>query len=103
MKAMRARANFKVRNVFLDLMQNKITDVMINGSMEQRIAGNISLTIRNVSNDILINNLGDIVISKGSACNSMKNNNSHVLKAMGSLMSNRFECANKYRKIYSRI
>lgn len=73
----------RMRNIFLDLMQNKITDVMINGSMEQRIAGNISLTIRNVSNDILINNLGDIVISKGSACNSMKNNNSHVLKAIG--------------------
>jgi cysteine desulfurase len=72
-----------LRNLLLKLIQEKVSDVIVNGDLENRVAGNINLCFKNVSGDVLMNRLENIVVSRGSACNSSKNQGSHVLKAIG--------------------
>ena len=72
-----------LRNLLLKLLEEKLTDIAIIGDMKNRIAGNLNISFKDVSGDILFNHLENVIISKGSACNSMKNQSSHVLKAMG--------------------
>lgn len=72
-----------LRNLLLKLIQEKVSDVVVNGDLENRVAGNLNLSFKNVSGDVLLNRLENIVVSRGSACNSSKNQGSHVLKAIG--------------------
>lgn len=72
-----------LRNLFLSNLQLNIKGLSVNGDMESRIAGNLNLSIEGISADMLINSLGNIIISRGSACNASKNQGSHVLKALG--------------------
>lgn len=72
-----------LRKLLLKLIQDQVTDVIVNGDLEKRIAGNLNLSFKYVSGEILLNRLENIVVSRGSACNSSKNQGSHVLKAIG--------------------
>ncbi len=72
-----------LRNLLLKLIQEKVSDLVVNGDLQNRIAGNLNLSFRNVSGDVLVNRLENVVVSRGSACNSSKNQGSHVLKAIG--------------------
>lgn len=72
-----------LRNLLLKLIQEKVSDVVVNGDLQNRIAGNLNLCFKNVSGDVLLNRLEEVVVSRGSACNSSKNQGSHVLKAIG--------------------
>jgi len=74
---------FALRNLFLKLIQEKVTDVVVNGDLTNRVAGNINLSFKNIAGDVLMNRLENIIVSRGSACNSSKNQGSHVLKAIG--------------------
>ncbi len=61
-----------------------IPDVLLNGSMKNRIASNLNISFLGVESNALINNMrNDIAISNGSACNSIAPVPSHVLRAMG--------------------
>lgn len=71
-----------LRNLLLKLIQEKVSDVVVNGDLENRIAGNLNLSFKNVTGDVMLNRLENIVVSRGSACNSSKNQGSHVLKAI---------------------
>ncbi len=72
-----------LRNLFLNIIEEQVLDFKINGCLKNRLAGNLSLTFKDVSSETIIDKLEDIIVSRGSACNSLKNKGSHVLKALG--------------------
>ncbi|MEB3292956.1 MAG: aminotransferase class V-fold PLP-dependent enzyme [Synechococcales bacterium] len=58
--------------------------VALNGHAEQRLAGNLNISIANASGNALISALrSTIALSTGSACTAAKQAPSHVLKALG--------------------
>ena len=63
---------------FKDLEQ-----VFVNGSMEQRIAGNLNVSFNLVEGESLIMALKDLAVSSGSSCTSASLEPSYVLRALG--------------------
>ena len=63
----------------------KVDGVYLNGSREDRLPGNINISIDGVESQLLLILLdkSDIFASSGSACNAGSINPSHVLKAIG--------------------
>ena len=63
----------------------KVDRVYLNGSREDRLPGNINISIDGVESQLLLILLdkSDIFASSGSACNAGSINPSHVLKAIG--------------------
>ena len=73
----------ELRNQLLNGLQNIIPDIIINGELENRLYGNLNITIPNIRNNSFMMSLRDIAISNGSACTSKSIEPSHVLKAIG--------------------
>ncbi len=72
-----------LRGRFLDRLLTQISDVRVNGSMDQRIPGNLNLSFPGVQAEDLMAALKDLAVSSGSACTSESVEPSHVLKALG--------------------
>ena len=73
-----------MRERLLAELKSAIPDLIILGSMEHRLAGNLCLAIPNVSGDNLVAALGDrLAVSTGSSCSSSSAEPSHVVKALG--------------------
>lgn len=77
-----ARFIMSLRNEFIEIIHSKIPEIIINGSIENRLPGNVNFSIPGITNSILIRNVKGIIISKGSACNSSKNVQSYVLQSI---------------------
>lgn len=60
-----------------------LDDVRLNGPVEDRLAGNLNLSIAGIEGDSLMTNLPDVALSSGSACTSATLEPSHVLRAIG--------------------
>ncbi len=60
-----------------------IEEVHINGSMEQRVPGNLNVSFAFVEGESLIMSLKDLAVSSGSACTSASLEPSYVLRALG--------------------
>jgi cysteine desulfurase len=74
----------RLRDRLLKGLKDKISDVVINGSMATRIYNNLNVSFLGVKSDTLMMNLwNDIAVSNGSACSSVNWEGSYVLKAMG--------------------
>jgi len=75
----------KLRDYFIQKIQNSVNDVIVNGCSERRLCHIINLRFSAVSGELLARNLNEknIFISTGSACSSTKLTPSHVLLAMG--------------------
>ncbi|WP_105101647.1 IscS subfamily cysteine desulfurase [Microbulbifer pacificus] len=58
-------------------------EVHINGSVEQRVPGNLNVSFAFVEGESLIMSLKDLAISSGSACTSASLEPSYVLRALG--------------------
>ena len=58
-------------------------EVYINGSMTQRIAGNLNVSFNYVEGESLVMALKDLAVSSGSACTSASLEPSYVLRALG--------------------
>ncbi|PCJ92069.1 MAG: IscS subfamily cysteine desulfurase [Porticoccaceae bacterium] len=58
-------------------------EVQINGSMTQRVAGNLNVSFSYVEGESLIMALKDLAVSSGSACTSASLEPSYVLRALG--------------------
>jgi cysteine desulfurase len=72
-----------LRNRLRDRLVAALDPVVINGSMEHRLPGNLNMSFLHVEGETLLTGLNDIALSSGSACSSGKTEASHVLKALG--------------------
>jgi cysteine desulfurase len=85
------REEMDAESVRLWMLRDRLTakvfagldDVYINGSMEQRLPGNLNLSFANVEAEPLLMGINDVAVSTGSACSSAAIEPSHVLKALG--------------------
>jgi cysteine desulfurase len=65
------------------LLQESIPDLVINGDLTNRLAGNLHISIPSIPNKAIIARIRDrLAISTGSACSSGIENPSHVLQAI---------------------
>ncbi|HEY7403295.1 MAG TPA: aminotransferase class V-fold PLP-dependent enzyme [Candidatus Angelobacter sp.] len=72
-----------LRNRLRDSLTSALDQVVINGSMEHRVPGNLNMSFLHVEGETLLTGLHDVALSSGSACSSGKTEASHVLKALG--------------------
>jgi len=74
----------QLRSRLLRCFQSELDEVFVNGSLEQRLPGNLNLCFRHVEAEAILLALQDeIALSTGSACASARTEPSHVLKALG--------------------
>jgi len=59
------------------------SDIRVNGTMQARLPGNLSITIPGIAANDLYPRLNGLAVSSGSACSSEKADASHVLLAIG--------------------
>lgn len=72
------------RDRLQSLLQSKISDLVINGDLQNRLAGNLHVSIPGIPNSAIIARVRHrLAISTGSACSSGVEAPSHVLRAMG--------------------
>jgi len=72
-----------LRNRLRDRVMAELDEVLINGSEEHRLPGNLNVSFLNVNGEDLMTAVNDVAVSSGSACHSDKIDASHVLKAIG--------------------
>lgn len=72
----------ELRNRFLGGVQ-PLDQIRVNGSLQQRVAGNVNISIAGVEGETLLISLRDLALSTGSACTSASLEPSYVLKAIG--------------------
>ena len=73
------------RDMYFSKIQNQISNIKINGSMEHRLPGNSNISFKGVNGSELLMKLDEkgICASAGSACSSGSSMPSHVLTAIG--------------------
>jgi cysteine desulfurase len=73
-----------LRNRLRDKLLAQLDEVLINGSMEQRLPGNLNMSFLYVEGESLLTSINqDMAVSSGAACTSAKLEPSYVLKALG--------------------
>ncbi|PIQ28034.1 aminotransferase [bacterium (Candidatus Blackallbacteria) CG17_big_fil_post_rev_8_21_14_2_50_48_46] len=78
------RAISKMRNQLQSLLSDSIPNLKINGDLNQRLSGNLHISIPGIENQMMISHLrSHLAISTGSACTSGLVEPSFVLQAMG--------------------
>lgn len=70
-----------LRDRLLNGLRGLVDDVVVNGTMEQRLPGNINVSFPHVDGEALLISLTNVAASSGAACTSAQP--SHVLKALG--------------------
>jgi cysteine desulfurase len=73
----------KLRDQLLAELNRRIQGIRVNGSLGQRLPGNLNVSIQGVDSEALLFSLKRIAISSGSACTSLSVEPSHVLTALG--------------------
>jgi cysteine desulfurase len=64
-------------------IQERLDQIIVNGSLEHRLPGNLNLSFAYVEGEALMMAVKDVAVSSGSACTSASLEPSYVLKAMG--------------------
>ena len=72
-----------LRDLMLRSIQEVHPDVILNGSLEQRLAHNLNLCFPGLEAESIIMKMKTIACSTGSACSSANLEPSHVIKAIG--------------------
>ncbi len=73
-----------LRDRLLQKLNERIPDLLVNGDIQNRLAGNLNVSIPGIDADALMNNFrSDIAVSNGSACTSLAPQPSYVLKSLG--------------------
>lgn len=73
----------RLRDKLKDAITSRLEETFINGSMVQRLPGNLNLSFAGVEGDALLMGISDVAVSSGSACTSATLEPSHVLRALG--------------------
>lgn len=73
-----------LRDRFIERLAASGCAFEVNGSMEWRVAGNLSLGFPHVEKDTLMAAIPELALSAGSACSTGRVSASHVLQALGS-------------------
>src|SRR5271170_3300671 len=64
-------------------LEAALDGVLVNGSMEYRLPGNLNMSFAGVESESLLMGINDVAVSSGSACTSATLEPSYVLKALG--------------------
>jgi cysteine desulfurase len=72
-----------LRNRLRDRLFAELDEVVINGSMDHRLPGNLNMSFLYVEGEALMAAISEIAVSSGSACSSERPEPSYVLKALG--------------------
>ena len=64
-------------------LQDKLTEIVVNGDLEHRIPGNLNISFAYVEGESLMMGIKSLSVSSGSACTSASLEPSYVLRAMG--------------------
>jgi cysteine desulfurase len=72
-----------LREDLLDRLRAAMPDIVVNGSMQARIPGNLNLTFPATTAADLMARVPDLCVSTGSACSSAAIEPSYVLRAIG--------------------
>jgi cysteine desulfurase len=72
----------QLRGRLLDGLKRQVSDLVVNGALENRLPGNLNVSFPGVDGEALLVSLcEDIAVSSGAACTAAEP--SHVLKALG--------------------
>jgi len=72
-----------LRVLLWNMIRSGLKDVILNGSLEHRLPGNLNISVPNVEGESLVAALRDVAVSSSSACSSASMEPSHVLTALG--------------------
>ena len=72
-----------MRNRLKERLESALEHVQTNGSMRDRLPGNLNMSFLHVEGEALLMALDDIAVSSGSACTSAAIEPSYVLRALG--------------------
>lgn len=72
-----------LRNIMKARIFARLERVHVNGSMAERLPGNLNLSFEYVEGESLILGMGEVALSSGSACTTATLEPSHVLAALG--------------------
>jgi cysteine desulfurase len=72
-----------LRNRLHEKIEAGLGEVFVNGSIEQRLPGNLNMSFAGVDGEELMTAIDDIAVSSGAACTSAHIEPSYVLKALG--------------------
>ena len=72
-----------LRARLLDRLRAALPDLVVNGSMTARLAGNLNLTFPAAAARAIMEGAPELCVSTGSACSSAEVEPSYVLRAMG--------------------
>ena len=72
-----------LRDRLLEGLKKKLDLIVLNGSMEHRLPGNLNVSFAYVEGEALMMAIKDVAVSSGSACTSASLEPSYVLRAMG--------------------
>ncbi len=73
----------KLQERMLTGLRAKLTDIIVNGDLEQRIPGNLNISFAYVEGESLMMGIKNLAVSSGSACTSASLEPSYVLRALG--------------------
>ncbi len=73
----------KLQDRMLNGLRAKLTDIVVNGDLEQRIPGNLNISFAYVEGESLMMGIKNLAVSSGSACTSASLEPSYVLRALG--------------------
>ena len=76
-----ARESRSLRDRLLDALQSTTEGMTVNGKMDGRLPGNLSVSFDGIDGEELLMAMDDIAVSSGAACTQAEP--SHVLMALG--------------------
>ena len=72
-----------LRDLLLQRLKENIPEILVNGSMEHRLPGNLNVSFTFVEGESMLMAIRDVAVSSGSACTSASLEPSYVLRAIG--------------------
>jgi cysteine desulfurase len=73
----------ELRDRLWSQLRQNLPDLILNGHPDERLPGNLHVSVPGVPGETLMHNLKEIAVSAGAACTTAVPEPSHVLRAMG--------------------